>query len=133
MSDSCFLDTSVLLYVLSEDIARADRAEQLLAQAPTVSVQVLNEFASVAMRKLAMSHAEVREVLNTVRAVCRVESLTAETHDRAIVIAERYRFSFYDSVIVSSALLSGCSTLYSEDLQHRQLIEQQLRVVNPFL
>lgn len=129
---SCFLDTSVLLYLLSADSAKADRAEELLERSGVISVQVLNEFASVATRKLAMPYPDVREVLSTIRTLCRTESLTIQTHDRGIEISERYKFSFYDSVIVASALLADCSTLYSEDLQHRQVIDKQLTVVNPF-
>lgn len=127
-----FFDTSVLLYLLSADAESADRAETLLGQSGVISVQVLNEFTAVASRKLAMPPAETREVLDTVRAVCRTESLTVEDHDRAVEIVERYRFSFYDSVIVASALRSGCKTLYSEDLQHGQIIDRQLTIINPF-
>ncbi|GMU68268.1 MAG: hypothetical protein AMXMBFR37_06010 [Steroidobacteraceae bacterium] len=127
-----FFDTSVLLYLLSADAESADRAETLLGQSGVISVQVLNEFTAVASRKLAMPPAETREVLDTVRAVCRTEPLTVEDHDRAVEIVERYRFSFYDSVIVASALRSGCKTLYSEDLQHGQVIDHRLTIINPF-
>lgn len=133
MSDAeSFFDTSVLLYLLSAETDKADRAEQLLGQPGVISVQVLNEFTAVAIRKLRLSFAEVREVLGTVRTLCVTHPLTVEHHDRATEVAERYGFSFYDSVIVASALLAGCKTLYSEDLQHRQVIEKQLTVVNPF-
>ncbi|MDP9015064.1 MAG: PIN domain-containing protein [Pseudomonadota bacterium] len=63
-------DTSVLLYLLSKDFDKADRVEQLLAGRGTISIQVLNEFAAVALRKLRMSLGDVREILDTVRAVC---------------------------------------------------------------
>jgi predicted nucleic acid-binding protein len=86
----------------------------------------------VATRKLGLSFAEVREVLGTVRMLCDTHPLTIEHHDKGAEIAERYRFSFYDSVIIASALLAGCKTLYSEDLQHRQTIDKQLTVINPF-
>jgi predicted nucleic acid-binding protein len=133
MSDAdSFLDTSVLLYLLSEESEKADRVEELLTQRGVISVQVLNEFTAVATRKLALSFAEVREVLDTVRALCETHPLTVETHDRGIQIAQRYGFSLYDSMIVASALLAGCRTLYSEDLQHRQVIDEQLTVINPF-
>jgi predicted nucleic acid-binding protein len=62
-----------------------------------------------------------------------VEPLTATTHDRGMEICERYKFSFYDSVIVAAALIVGAKVLYSEDLQHGQVIDRQLRIVNPFL
>lgn len=128
-----FLDTNVLLYLLSEDASKADRVEELLSRPNTISVQVLNEFAAVAMRKLAMSFAEVREVLETIRTACGVEPLTIDTHDRGLEVAERLGLSIYDSMIVASALQAGCRILYAEDLQHQQLISRQLRVLNPFV
>jgi len=128
-----FFDTSVLLYLLSEDLDKADRVEHLLAERGSISVQVLNEFAAVALRKLRISLRDVREILDTVRAVCRVEAVTVATHDRGLAIHERYGFSLYDSILVSSALIVGAKVLYSEDLQDGQVIDGQLRVINPFL
>jgi predicted nucleic acid-binding protein len=127
-----FFDTNILLYLLSADQAKADKAEELLESGGVVSVQVLNELTSVAIRKLSMSIADVREVLNTVRAICRVDPLTVEVHDRGLDTAERYRFSLYDAMIVASALIGKCPILYSEDLQSRQRIDDQLTIINPF-
>jgi predicted nucleic acid-binding protein len=127
-----FFDTSVLLYLLSDDTDKADRIETLLSARGIVSVQVLNEFAVVALRKLKMPLDEVREILDTIRAVCAVEPLTIETHDRGLAVCERYRFALYDSMLVAAALISGATILYSEDLQHGQVIDNQLRVTNPF-
>jgi predicted nucleic acid-binding protein len=127
-----FFDTSVLLYLLSAEGQKADRVEELLEESGVISVQVLNEFTAVAFRKLKMPLSEIRDVLDTVRAICRTNSLNVEDHDRGVAVADRYGFSFYDSVIVASALRAGCKTLYSEDLQHRQVIDRQLTVINPF-
>lgn len=127
-----FFDTSVLLYLLSSEAEKADRVEILLAESGVISVQVLNEFAAVASRKLTIPLAEIREILGAVRDICRTEPLTVEDHDRALQIMERHKFSFYDSVIVASALRAGCKMLYCEDLQHGQVIERQLKIVNPF-
>jgi predicted nucleic acid-binding protein len=80
-----------------------------------------------------MTYAEIREYLVTIRAVCDVRPLTVETHLLGLDMAERYGFSFYDSLIVSAAFLSDCTTLYSEDLQHGQKIENRMMVINPFL
>jgi predicted nucleic acid-binding protein len=128
-----FFDTSVLLYLLSKDAAKADRVEELLTARGTISVQVLNEFAAVSLRKLGMPLPEVKEILDTVRAVCDVVPLTVETHDRALAIVARYGFSLYDSLVIAAGLIAGSRRLYSEDLQHGQLIDRQLRVVNPFV
>lgn len=127
-----FFDTNVLLYLLSADAAKADRAEAVLAGGGTVSVQVLNEFASVASRKLRMPWAEISEVLEPLRAVCVVEPLTLETHQRALQLAERHGLSFYDALILAAALLAGCKTLHSEDMQDGQVIERKLTIRNPF-
>jgi predicted nucleic acid-binding protein len=127
-----FFDTNILLYLLSEDAAKADRVEELIANGGVISVQVLNEFAAVTSRKLGMSWSEIRDVLAPIRAVCEIEPLTVETHDLGIEIAERYGFSFYDATILASALRAGCKILYSEDLQDRQVIDRKLRIRNPF-
>jgi predicted nucleic acid-binding protein len=106
--------------------------EELLAENGVISVQVLNEFTSVSRRKFGLSSSECREILGTVRAVCETQPLTVESHDLGIEVSERYGFSVYDSMIVAGALLAGCKTLYSEDLQHRQVIDGKLTVINPF-
>jgi len=127
-----FFDTSVLLYLLSGDTAKADRVETLLSGRGVVSVQVLNEFAVVALRKLKMPLNDVREILDTIRTVCAVEPITVETHDRGLAVVERYKFSLYDSMLIAAALIAGAKIIYSEDLQHGQVIDSQLRITNPF-
>jgi predicted nucleic acid-binding protein len=129
---AAFFDTNILLYLLSDNSVKADKAEELLSAGGVVSVQVLNEFAAVASRKLAMQWSEIRYCLEPFRLLLRVEPLTADTHDRALDIAERYEVSFYDASIIAAARIAGCSWLYSEDLQHRQVFERSLTVVNPF-
>ena len=127
-----FHDTNVVLYLLSANTVKADRAEELLAAGGRVSVQVLNEFAAVATRKLGMGWKDIGEILAQVRAVCAVEPLAIAAHERGLALASRYGLSVYDSMIVASALLAGCTLLYSEDMQHGQVFERQLTVRNPF-
>jgi len=126
-----FFDTNVLLYLLSNDADKADRAEAILTAGGIISVQVLNEFASVASRKLEMTIPEIREILSTIRSVCVVKSLDVETHDLGLELAERYGFSIYDGLIVAAAIRAGCAILYTEDLQQGQRIEK-LQIKNPF-
>jgi predicted nucleic acid-binding protein len=127
-----FFDTNVLIYLLSADAAKADLVEEKLAEGATVSVQVLNEFASVALRKLGMNVSEVREALDPITAVCHVVPLSIGIHQRGLQVAERYRFSFYDALIVAAALESNCTMLYTEDLQDGQVIDGALAIKNPF-
>lgn len=127
-----FHDTNVILYLLSGDSRKADRAEELLSAGGRISVQVLNEFAAVASRKLGLGWSEIGEILTEVRHACSVEPLTIETHERGLAIAARYELHVYDAMIVASALLSGCRRLYSEDLHEGQVFERRLTVSNPF-
>ena len=98
-----FFDTNVLLYLVSEDAVKADLAEALIARGGRISVQVLNEFAAVASRKLGMSFDEIRKVLEVVRMVCDIDPISEATHDRGLAVSERYGFSIYDSMIIASA------------------------------
>lgn len=128
-----FIDSNIVLYLLSADAVRADVAEAVLAKGGVVSVQVLNEVASVARRKLGMGWDETGELLAGLRAVCRVEPLTVQTHDTGRHLAQRYGLSVYDAMIAAAALLAGCNWLYSGDMQHGLLIERQVRISNPFI
>jgi predicted nucleic acid-binding protein len=127
-----FFDTNVLLYLASGDPVKADRAERLVAEGGTISVQVLNEIANVARRKMRMSWKETSGFLTMVRGLLPVVSVTVETHETGIALAERYGFSIYDAMIAASAMLSGCDTLWSEDLQHDMAVDGRLRIANPF-
>jgi predicted nucleic acid-binding protein len=130
---NAFIDTNVLLYLFSQDTAKADRAEAIIQTGGVISVQVLNEIANVARRKLGIAWPDTLELLELIRALCVVNPVTIEMHSKGLQIAERYGFSIYDSMIIAAALLAGCERLYSEDLQHGQLIDKQLRLCNPFL
>jgi predicted nucleic acid-binding protein len=133
MPDKVFFDTNILIYALAQNDRRTARAEELLLAGGVVSVQVLNEFASVARRRLGMQWSEVREALNSIRTLCSSPTpLTLATHDFALIIAERYKYEIYDALVISSALNAKCNVLLSEDLQHGQVIEKRLTIQNPF-
>lgn len=132
MNDEAFLDTNTLVYFAAADAGRAERVEALLLDGGVVSVQVLNELTLVCLRKLDMDWAEVDEVLDTVRAACRVVPLTEITFDLGRQLAERYQLRVYDAMIVAAALEAGCNTLWSEDMHHGLLVAGQLRIRNPF-
>jgi predicted nucleic acid-binding protein len=127
-----FFDTNVLVYLASGDAAKADRAETTIAGGGAISVQVLNELANVARRKMRMSWDETHAFLNMLRGLLTVHPLTVETHETGLRLAERYGLSTYDSMIAASALHAGCNTLWSEDLQHGMALAEGLRIVNPF-
>ncbi len=127
-----FFDSNVLLYATSLDRIKADRVRVLLGSGGTISVQVLNEIAHVAIRKFRMSWADTKSFLSTISDLLTVEPLTADTHATGLRLAERYGFAIYNSMIVAAALEADCDALWSEDMQDGLLVDHRLRIVNPF-
>ena len=127
-----FFDTNVLLYIASGRSEKADRAEALVRNGGTISVQVLNEIANVARRKMGLSWSEAHGFLELIRGLLPVEPVTTATHETGLALAERYGLSIYDAMIAASALLAGCGRLWSEDMQHGMVIDRKLRIADPF-
>jgi predicted nucleic acid-binding protein len=97
-----------------------------------VSVQVLNEMASVSRRKFRMSWFDVSELLAEIKITLAINPVTLDIHQSGLRLAERYGFSVYDSFIVAAALAADCDTLWSEDMQHGMMVNSRLRITNPF-
>ena len=131
MNDS-FFDSNILLYLGSPDLQKIQRVRALLRERGTISVQVLNEVTRVSRRKFKMSWIETHELLDSIREFVEVIPLTIDIHDTGLRLAERYGFLIYDSFIVAAALQAGCDTLWSEDMQDGLLVEDRLRIANPF-
>jgi predicted nucleic acid-binding protein len=132
MSDRAFLDTNVIAYTLANDARKKEIAESLLLNRPVISVQVVNELVSVAMRKLAYPRDAAISAARVVMDQCEVMSLEPQNVLRAFAVGDRYGFSHWDALIVAVASRLGCDTLYSEDMQDGQVLAAGLRVVNPF-
>ena len=126
-----FIDSNVVLYLFSSDTMKADRAESLLQSGGLISVQVLNEVASVCLRKLKMTWEDVDAVLETLKSTCEVLPVTLASHEKAVGLAKRFQISLYEANIVATAILCGADTLFSEDLQNGMSMES-VTVVNPF-
>jgi predicted nucleic acid-binding protein len=127
-----FFDTNVLIYIASGDPVKADQAEAIVGSGGAVSVQVLNELASVARRKMRMSWQDTHAFLSLLRGLLTVHPVTVDTHETGLALAERYNLSTYDAMIAASALHADCDTLWSEDMQHGMALDGRLRIVNPF-
>jgi predicted nucleic acid-binding protein len=128
-----FLDTNILIYAhIGAADQRAITAQQLIEAGGIIGVQQLNEFVSVARRKLKRSWKEVLTALEDIRILCPDPiPISVGMHDTSLGIAERYGFSIYDSLVIVAALEADCDTLYSEDMQSGQNIEG-LTIRNPF-
>jgi predicted nucleic acid-binding protein len=139
MPDKAFFDTNVLIYALAQPASpkpddRTARAERLLIAGGVISVQVLNEFASVARRKLGMPWRDVKEALRSIRVLCPSPlPVTLALHALSLTLVDRYRYEIYDAMVLAAALKAKCTVFLSEDLQDGQIIEGQLTIRNPFL
>lgn len=127
-----FLDTNVLLYQMSNDRGKAERAEELVREGGVISVQVLNEFANVARRKIGLAWAEIHALSETLRALLDVVPLDEDMHAHGLRLCERYGFSVYDGMIVAAALSGESDTLWSEDMHDGMKVEDRLTIRNPF-
>ncbi len=127
-----FLDSNVVLYMLSADARMADAAEALLRQHAVLSVQVLNEVTSVCRRKLRMPWEEIGGFLAALRGLVTVVPLTEAVHDSARRLAQQHRLAFYDACVVAAALDARCGLLYSEDMHHGLVVDGVMTVRNPF-
>jgi predicted nucleic acid-binding protein len=133
MSAKPFLDTNVLIYAFATSDPRKAACERLLAQGGVVSVQILNEFANVSHRKLALGWDEIAKRIETVKALVEPPvALSVDIHDAARDIARTRKIAFYDALVVAAALAANCAVLMTEDLQPGAKFGS-LEVRNPFI
>lgn len=131
--DKVFIDSNVFLYLLSNDERKKLIAIHLLSKRPVISVQVINENMNAALRKLKVPENKAIEHTKTLMAECAVKPIMKQTIVVAFNILQTYHYSYYDCMIIASALEAKCNALYSEDLQHNQIIQKTLKIINPFL
>ncbi|MGC9259445.1 MAG: PIN domain-containing protein [Phycisphaerae bacterium] len=133
MPGKAFIDTNIVIYALGPKSSKTTAASLLFVDVPVISTQVLSEAANTANRRFKMPLPDIRRLIITLAAICQVEIIFPATISAALDLVERYRFSWFDSLIIATALQAGCDTLYTEDLQHNQTINGQLKVINPLL
>jgi len=128
-----FFDTNTLLYLFSSDTNKADWISKNIQKSNVISVQVLNEFTSASLKKIKISTKELDEFLGLFLEIFTIKPLDIETFNSSLRISRRYGYHQYDSMIIAAAIQAGCQRLYSEDLQHKQVIDKKLQIVNPFI
>lgn len=134
MSGKIFLDTNIVVYLYSGDEPEKQAAALSLIEQnnPVISTQVLSELANTLSRKFGLSYDVVAKAVAEVRDACIVVPVMPDTIAQALGLAQVYKYSYYDSLILAAALSAGCETLATEDMQHGQLIEGVLTIRNPF-
>ena len=132
-ANKIFFDTNTLLYLLSTDNNKANWVSKNLQQSNVISIQVLNEFTSASLRKIKLTSAELDEFLDLFTSTFNVRSMDMGTFETGLIVSRRYGYQHYDAMIIAAALQAGCERLYSEDMQHQQIINKRLEIVNPFV
>lgn len=128
-----FLDTNLVLYTIGKDPRKKAIARNILANCPVISAQVINEAVNVCLRRFAFTRERAYAFADVLMRRTDMRPVDETTIRKSAEIAMRYRFSNWDSLIIAAALLANCDTLYSEDMQHGQVINGSLTIVNPFL
>ncbi len=130
-----FIDTNVLIYAFSSDEPeKALIANELVFDgAGIISLQVINEFSNICLRKFGKSLLAVIDAVNEICSRLRVVNFSISTQIKALKLIQCVNVSFYDALILATALQNKCSIVYSEDMQHDQIIDHALTVKNPFI
>jgi predicted nucleic acid-binding protein len=135
MKGKVFLDTNIFVYTQSviEPQKKSLSLEVLEQYDCTVSTQVLNELCNVFTKKFNLPIKSIGEIIKAINLSCNVSLVTMKTIEAALDIKERYGYSYYDSLILASALECNCDYLLSEDMNDGQVIDKQLEIVNIFV
>ncbi len=128
-----FVDTNVVVYAVGRDNDKQSRARHILEATPIASSQVINETIAVLTGKQRFTREEAFDVADALMKLVAVAPVTATTVRDAMTLGLRYGLSHWDALVVAAALHTDCDTLYSEDMQHGQVIDGRLTVVNPFV
>jgi predicted nucleic acid-binding protein len=126
-----FLDSNILVYLVSDDAQKATMVETLLMDEPMVSAQVLNEVTNVLKTKMRFEWPAVDHFIERIVFLCAVLPIDQQTNALARSLAARYGFAWYDVLIVASAMEGGCTRLLTEDMHHGLKIGD-LTITNPF-
>lgn len=128
-----FLDTNFVVYnrARTEPVKYQRAAELFLEVEAVVSTQVLSEIANVLSKKFSLEWSAIQEIISEVSSECEIVVVSQKTIMKALDLAKRYKYSYYDSLILAAAIEANCSILYSEDFQDGQVVEG-VRIINPF-
>ena len=136
MKDNIFIDTNIILYAYSKtELNKSEIANKLIFENKNsmVSNQVLNETINILYKKYQLNSEQIEDVILEIDSSLEICNFTIKTQVKALRIKEKYKYQYYDSLIIATAIESGCSILYSEDMQHNQIIENKLTIINPFM
>jgi len=139
MKDRSFFDTNIILYAYSKiRNTKKEIANDIIFSSENnnniiISNQVINEFINIAYKKFKLDSKQIENAILELDNCFNIVNFGLIAQIKALSIKEKYKFQYYDSLIIATALENGCTILYTEDMQHNQIIENQLKIINPFI
>jgi predicted nucleic acid-binding protein len=128
------IDSNILIYAFGkQDNSKNKIAREIISECNKISLQAINETVFVLKRKFNFSVKELQEIIQFFKEKYIVKNTDIHTLETAMVLMDKYQYSFWDCMMLASALENGCSVIYSEDMQHEQAIERKLKIINPFV
>ena len=134
MQDKVFIDTNVFIYAYSNDEqSKKKKAVECLEEYNCyTSTQALNELSNVLIRKFNMKSEDIKNVIDEICDTCEVIAIDSTIIKKALDVNDTYKFSYYDSLMLSTAISGECSKILSEDMNDGQIIEKTLKITNVF-
>lgn len=134
MRDKVFIDSNIIIYAYSIDEPKkmAIARDILLTHEAVLSTQTINEFVNITTRKKMLNNIQILEVIDDLFSVFTIVLIDQRVIQKALALANKHHYSYFDSLMLASALQAECSILYSEDMHHNQVLEKKLQIINPF-
>ncbi len=133
-TDNFTVDSNILIYAFgSQNEEKKKLAKLILSECKAMSIQTVNESVFILQKKFNYTMIELDEIIQFFKGNFLIRDLTVTVLEKSMHIMKTYKYSFWDSMMLSSALINNCEVIYSEDMQHNQIIDDKLTIVNPFM
>jgi len=132
MPDKVFIDTNIFFYLYSNDeLEKQRKAEKAIKNCECIiSTQVISELCNILIKKIKLPANKIKKVVTEIYKSCTVVKIERETIEQALELQKEYKYSYYDCLILSSALLSDCKQILTEDMRDGHVIKNRLTITN---
>jgi predicted nucleic acid-binding protein len=136
MKDKIFLDTNIIIYCYSNsEIDKQNICRKLFEKYSelNISKQVINEMTNILFKKFKLSSFDIKNTVEQISNIVFTCDFNFDTQIKAIELKDKYNLQYYDALIIATALENNCNIIFSEDMQHNQIIDNNLTIINPFI
>ena len=136
MKDKIFIDTNIIIYCYSNsEMEKRIICQKLFERYSelNISKQVINEMTNTLFKKFKLSSFDIKNTIEQISNIVFTCDFNFDTQIKAIELKDKYNLQYYDALIIATALENNCNIIFSEDMQHNQIIENKLTIINPFI